>query len=92
MIDSAAGDDHCDTEAIRRVLREHARLAVPVNTVADSDDLYQQGMTSLASVTVMLALEDAFDIEFADRLLRKSTFASIRAIQAAVDEMRAVAT
>ncbi|MEV5953172.1 acyl carrier protein [Streptomyces sp. NPDC051987] len=84
-------NDHPDTETIRRVLREHARLAVPVSTVADSDDLYQRGMTSLASVTVMLALEDAFDIEFADRLLRKSTFSSIRAIQAAVDEMRAVA-
>ena len=35
-------------------------------------DLYAAGMTSHASVNVMLALEDAFDIEFPDELLTKS--------------------
>lgn len=83
-------DDPRDTAVIRHVLRDHARLAASVDDTADSDNLYERGMTSLASVTVMLALEDAFDIEFADRLLRKSTFASIRAIRTAVNEMRAV--
>jgi hypothetical protein len=35
------------------------------------------------------AVEDAFGIEFPERLLRKSTFASIAAIVAAVDEVGA---
>jgi acyl carrier protein len=35
----------------------------------------------------MLALEDAFDVEFPDRLLRKSTFESIGAMHAALDEL-----
>ena len=53
--------------AIRQVLRDHARLPVDVETVPDDADLFQAGMTSHASVNVMLALEDAFDIEFPDR-------------------------
>ncbi|MEH0573466.1 acyl carrier protein [Streptomyces sp. B21-108] len=86
MTQTAAAPD--DDAVIRHVLQEHARLGVPVAELADSDDLYERGMTSLASVTVMLALENACDIEFADHLLRKSTFASIRAMRAAVNEMR----
>jgi acyl carrier protein len=45
-------------------------------------------MTSHASVNVMLALEDAFDIEFAEEMLKKSTFESIAAIRAGVLEMQ----
>ena len=41
-------------------------------------------MTSHASVNVMLALEDAFDIEFSEKMLRKSTFESIASIRAGV--------
>jgi acyl carrier protein len=44
-------------------------------------------MTSHASVNVMLALEDAFDIEFSESMLKKSTFESISAIRASVLEM-----
>ena len=39
---------------------------------------------------VMLALEDAFDIEFSEKMLRKSTFESIAAIRAGVLEMQGV--
>ena len=53
----------------------------------DEDDLYQAGMTSHASVNVMLALEDEFDIEFPERMLRKSTFESVAAIRVAISEL-----
>jgi acyl carrier protein len=75
-------------ERIRQTLKEHARLPVGVETLGDDDDLYQAGMTSHASVNVMLALEDAFDIEFPDRMLRRSVFESIAAIQAALSELQ----
>jgi acyl carrier protein len=71
-------------ELIRQVLRDTARLPVPVDDMADDDDLYLAGMTSLASVNVMLALEDALDIEFPEQLLKKATFASIAAISEAL--------
>jgi acyl carrier protein len=64
-------------------------LPVAVASLADDDDLYQAGMTSHASVNVMLALEDAFDIEFPDRMLKRSVFESIGSIQAALSELQA---
>ena len=59
------------------MLAEHARLPVDMATLGEEDDLYQAGMTSHASVNVMLALEDTFDIEFPEAMLRKSTFESV---------------
>jgi acyl carrier protein len=75
-------------ETIREVLVEHGRLAVDAGSIDEQADLFAAGMTSHASVNVMLALEDAFDIEFSERMLRKSTFESIAAIRAGVTEMQ----
>jgi acyl carrier protein len=75
-------------QTIRLVLSEHGRLAVDPNSIDDRADLFASGMTSHASVNVMLALEDAFDIEFSERMLKKSTFESIAAIRAGVLEMK----
>ena len=74
-------------ETIRVVLTDHGRLAVPVESLSDDADLFGAGMTSHASVNVMLALEDAFDFEFPEKMLKKSTFESIDAIRSAVVEM-----
>ena len=72
---------------IRDVLEAHGRLPVSLSSLSDDDDLYENGLTSHASVNVMLALEDAFDVEFPDALLRKSTFESIKAIRGALESM-----
>jgi len=77
-------------ETIRQVLVDHGRLAVPVETLAEDADLFSSGMTSHASVNVMLALEDAFDFEFPEKMLKKSTFESIDAISTAVNELTGV--
>ncbi|HEY2316821.1 MAG TPA: acyl carrier protein [Solirubrobacteraceae bacterium] len=76
---------------IRTVLRDHARLPVDVETLGDDADLFAAGMSSHASVNVMLALEDAFDIEFPDAMLKRSSFESISAIGAILSELRAAA-
>jgi acyl carrier protein len=72
---------------IRTVLRDHGRLSKPVEQITLTDDLYQAGMTSHASVNVMLALEGAFDIEFADHMLKRSVFNSVASIRDAVAEL-----
>lgn len=77
------------TDDIRQILNEHARLPLDAGTLTDDADLYQSGMTSHASVNVMLALEDAFDVEFPDRMLKRSVFESVEAIAAALNELRA---
>jgi acyl carrier protein len=73
---------------IRRVLRDHARLPVDPDTLNPNADLFAAGMTSHASVNVMLALEDAFDLEFPDRMLKRSVFESVSAISAAINELQ----
>jgi acyl carrier protein len=78
-----------ERERIRQVLRDHALLPVDVDSIDDEADLFQAGMSSHASVNVMLALEDSFDIEFPDSMLTRSVFESIAAMGAAVQELRA---
>jgi acyl carrier protein len=75
------------TDEIRTVIKEHGRLPVDVDTLADDADLFQAGMTSHASVNVMLGLEDAFDIEFPDSMLKRSVFESVASIRAALEEL-----
>lgn len=77
-------------EPIRRILGEHAHLQADVAALGDDSDLYQAGLTSHSSVSVMLALEDEFDVEFPQEMLRKKTFESIRAIRDALAQLGAV--
>jgi acyl carrier protein len=75
------------TAGIRRILAEHGRLNTDASALAEVADLHQAGMTSHASVNVMLALEGEFDIEFPDAMLTRSVFSSIAAIRSAVDSL-----
>jgi acyl carrier protein len=72
---------------IRRVLAEHARLEMDVTRIDCDADLYDAGMTSRASVNVMLALEGTFDVEFPDEMLRRDVFQTISAMQKALTEI-----
>lgn len=72
---------------IRDVLEAHGRLPVPVDSLQETDDLFESGLTSHASVNVMLALEDAYEFEFPDELLMKSTFESIAALRNALNSL-----
>ncbi len=74
---------------VRRILADHGRLAVDAAGLSPTDDLYTAGLTSHASVTVMLACEDAFDLEFTPAMLSKRTFSSVAAITAALEELGA---
>lgn len=71
-------------DRVRQILREHGRLARDPAELDLESDLYEAGLTSHASVNVMLALEGAFDVEFPDQMLNRSVFSSIGAIADAV--------
>ena len=75
------------TTKIRQVLKEHGRLSKDAESIPEDADLYQAGMTSHASVNVMLALEGTFDIEFPDHMLKRSVFESLSAMRAAIEEL-----
>jgi acyl carrier protein len=80
------------TDQIRQIIKHHGRLPVDVDELADDADLYQAGMTSHASVNVMLALEESFDVEFPARMLTRGVFESVAAIAGALTELRITAT
>jgi len=73
---------------VRGVLRAHARIPVDIDTLDDGADLYQAGMSSHASVNVMLALEDTFDIEFPDNMLKREVFESVTQIALAIGTLQ----
>jgi acyl carrier protein len=74
-------------DAIREILAHHGRLSVNVNQLKNDGDLYYAGLTSLATVNVMLALEDRFEVEFPDSMLSRKTFASVESIAEAVAQL-----
>ena len=76
-------------DEIRRIVGAHGHLASDVSTLSDDHDLFRAGMTSHANVNVMIALEETFDIEFPEEMLRRSTFESIAAIRQAVSTLLA---
>ena len=75
------------TSRIRQLISEYGGLSVDAAALGDGDDLYRAGLTSFASVQLMLALEDTFDIEFPDAMLNRATFSSLGAIEAAVAKL-----
>ena len=75
------------SELIRSVLTDHGRLSTDVASLADSADLHAAGLSSHATVAVMVAIEDALDIEFPDRMLNRRTFESIEALQSSVHSL-----
>jgi acyl carrier protein len=72
-------------QKIRELLSSQETL--DVGKLADDSDLYDAGLTSFASVQLMLALEDSFGIEFPERLLNRRTFSSIVNIEQSVREL-----
>ncbi|MBP2444208.1 acyl carrier protein [Rhizobium leguminosarum] len=73
---------------IRDLVAKYGKLPASIDQVADDADLYAAGLTSFASVQLMLGIEEAFDIEFPDNLLNRKSFASISAIARTVDLIR----
>ncbi len=72
-------------DTIRTILGKVGGLGAASTDIAADADLYSLGLTSFASVQLMLAIEEAFDIEFPDHLLNRKSFASIEAIERTVE-------
>ena len=80
-------DNNTVGDAVREVVRHNGRLGVEGDTLTDDADLYQAGLTSHATVSLMLALEDHFDVEFPESKLRRRTFSSIATLSETIEEL-----
>ncbi|NJN79292.1 MAG: acyl carrier protein, partial [Anaerolineales bacterium] len=74
-------------QKVREILTKNGRLSTSVEELADNSDLYNVGLTSLATVGLMLALEDEFNIEIPDSMLGRKTFSSIQSIVDVVEQL-----
>ncbi len=74
-------------DTIRKLLARLGSLSTPIETLPDDADLYAAGLSSFASVQLMLGLEEAFDVEFPDHLLNRKSFASVSAIEGALNQI-----
>lgn len=74
-------------ETIRTILSKVGGLPVDAAEIATDADLYALGLSSFASVQLMLGIEEAFDLEFPDHLLNRKSFASIEAIERTVRQI-----
>jgi acyl carrier protein len=73
---------------VRDIVAKHSQLQVDVHGLHEDADLYAVGLTSFATVQLMLALEDAFDIEFSEKMLNRRTFQTLANMAGAVSDMQ----
>lgn len=79
------GTPHTAIEsAVRDALRDHGRLVVDPYGIDAGANLYEGGMTSHASVNVMMTLEGRFDLEFPNAMLTREVFSTIAGISSAL--------
>lgn len=76
---------------VQQVLGAHAELSKDASKLLLDDDLFAAGMSSRATVGVMLGLESEFDIEFPDAMLRRDVFESIRSIANSIEQLAVIA-
>ena len=75
-------------DTIRELLAQVLPSRFQSDALAATDDLYGAGLSSLATVDLMLAIEDRFDVEFTNEWLNRRTFASIAALSNAVRHLQ----
>jgi len=75
-------------DTIRRLIDQQLNLSVYGYELGLDDDLWAFGMTSLTCLGLMLSIEDAFEIELPDEMLKESTFGSVNAIREAVEDVQ----
>ena len=77
-------------EKIIKILDKYGRLVIETKDLKDNTDLYEVGLSSHASVNILLSLENEFGIEFPDDVLNKKMFSSINNLIEAVESVTAV--
>ncbi len=75
-------------DELREILQCVGGLSVPAAGLDDNTDLFSAGLSSLATVNVMLAIEQKFDVEIPDELLTRRTFQTLASLRNTLGELR----
>jgi acyl carrier protein len=77
-------------DRIRKIVKDSSGLRLNFESAGDGTNLFQAGMTSYASVVLMIALENEFGLEFPDGMLSRRVFESIDTIANAIESLHEV--
>jgi acyl carrier protein len=72
---------------LRQVLRDHGKLSISTSKLGSDEDLYALGLSSLATVSLMLAIEANFDVEIPDEMLTRDNFRTLTALARLVQRL-----
>ncbi|CAM5243320.1 MULTISPECIES: phosphopantetheine-binding protein [Streptomyces] len=76
--------DTITPEMIVSLIQAHVPDITAEQPLSADTDLWRAGMDSLSSVSVVVAVEEQYDVEFPDELLTREVFSTAAAIAAAV--------
>lgn len=82
--------DNQIVERVKKVVVKHAEIGQDLDSLKEDESLFVKGMSSRASVAVMIGLEAEFDVEFPDEMLRREVFESVHSISSAISSLTAV--
>ncbi len=70
---------------VRKLIDQQLNFVAHGLQLKDDDNLWDLGMTSLTCLGLMLSIEETFDVELPEEVLKESTFRTVESITAAVD-------
>ncbi|MEJ2768387.1 acyl carrier protein [Mycetohabitans sp. B46] len=73
---------------LRAILAQWADLDVPIASLPDDASLYDAGMSSLAAVKILMAIENAFNVEIPDEWLTRELFTSVASLSQAIKQLQ----
>jgi acyl carrier protein len=73
---------------IRTLIAETRVLSVPIETLSDTDDLFDAGLSSLGSAELVMALEEALGVMFPDEMLTRETIHTIASLRKAIAKLQ----
>ena len=85
---SSCSTDQDIRDRLRKIVKDHAGLNLPLERIEDSTDLYRAGMSSQSSVVLMIAVEAQFGVEFPDAMLSRDVFSNIETIASAIETIQ----
>ncbi|KAG0189729.1 hypothetical protein DFQ28_003052 [Apophysomyces sp. BC1034] len=77
-----------NSNKLREILAQWADLDVPIASLSNDASLYDAGMSSLATVKILMAIENAFDIEIPDEWLTRELFMSVASLGQAIERLQ----
>ncbi|MFY9627976.1 MAG: phosphopantetheine-binding protein [Methylocystis sp.] len=73
---------------LKNLIDAHARLTVPASELSGGSNLFDLGLTPFTAIRLMLAVEQAFGMEFPRQMLSPRNVRSIDAILGCLEQLR----